>query len=81
MGVIVLLTQSEMVLIVELPSANLDRTQPGVAAAITADLKLEPNLVNLSEIRALLRGAATAQPQMPRISPISVPVQKRGPVK
>ncbi|MBI4966175.1 MAG: hypothetical protein HY913_23050 [Desulfomonile tiedjei] len=80
-GVIILLTQSEVVMIVELPSADLSRTQPGVAVARTADLKLDSNAVNLSEIRALLSGVMPAQPQMPRISPISVPFPKRGPVK
>jgi hypothetical protein len=81
-GVILFLAQSDAVIIVELPSADLNRTHSAVASARFADDRLEPSSVNLSEIRALLLGAAPAQQhQMPRISPISVPAPKRGPVK
>lgn len=80
-GVILFLAQSEAVIIVELPSAELNRTHSGVASARFTDDHFEPGSVNLSEIRALLLGAVPAQHQMPRISPISMPVPKRGPVK
>jgi len=81
LGVILILAQSDLVMIVELPSAGLNTPQFGTASAQWADNRIELNSVNLSEIQALLRNALPAPQPIPRISPISLPVPKRGPVK
>jgi len=80
-GVIIFLMQSEAVMIVELPAADVNKTHSGAATAKLVDDRMEVGSVRFSEIRALLQGATPGQHQMPRISPISLPVPKRGPVK
>lgn len=80
-GVIIFLTQSDVVMIVDMQSTELNRAQLGVASAQIADNRLELTSTHLSQIQALLGNALPAQQPMPRISPISVPITKRGPVK
>ena len=80
-GVIIFLTQSDVVMIVDMQSAELNRTQLGVASAQIADNRLEMTSAHLSQIQALLGNSLPAQQPIPRISPISVPTSKRGPVK
>lgn len=79
-GVIIFLTQSDVVMIVDM-SAGLNGTELGVASAQIADNRLELASAHLSQIQALLGNVLPAQQPMPRISPISVPTSKRGPVK
>jgi hypothetical protein len=79
-GVIIFLTQSDVVMIVDM-SAGLSRTEQGVASAQIADNRIEAASVHLSQIQALLGNALPAHQPMPRISPISIPIPKRGPVK
>jgi len=80
-GVIIFLTQSDVVMIVDMRSAELNGARLGAASAQIADNRIEAASAHLSQIQALLQHGLPVQQPMPRISPISVPIPRRGPVK